>query len=76
VTSNRVVRRSTKPNIFQAAVDSGKTTAAAAAFWFSELYNNAPYDMLNDREVDDDSLSIQHGRFYYDDAFDGQASSS
>ncbi|MEA2007558.1 MAG: alkaline phosphatase family protein [Chloroflexota bacterium] len=68
VTSNRVIRRSTKPNIFQSVVDAGKTTAAAAAFWFSELYNNAPYDLIDDREMDDESLLIQHGRFYYDDA--------
>ena len=68
IVSNRVVRRSKMPNIFQSAVDAGKITAASAAFWFSELYNRVPYDMLDDREVDDDSLSIQHGRFYYNDA--------
>jgi len=68
VTSNRVVRRSTKPNIFQAVRDAGKTTAAAACFWISELYNSAPYEMIDDREVDDQCLLIQHGRFYYDDA--------
>jgi predicted AlkP superfamily pyrophosphatase or phosphodiesterase len=68
VASNQVVRRSKMPNIFQSAVDAGKTTAASAAFWFSELYNKVPYEMLDDREVDDASLLIQHGRFYYDDA--------
>lgn len=68
VVSNQVVRRSKMPNIFQSARDAGKTTAAAANFWFSELYNRAPYDPLDDREVDDESLLIQHGRFYYDDA--------
>jgi len=68
VVSNQVVRRSKMPNIFQAAKEAGKTTAAVANFWFSELYNRAPYDPLDDREVDDDSLLIQHGRFYYDDA--------
>ena len=71
VVSNRGarnVRCSTKPSIFQAARDAGKTTAASACFWFSELYNSAPYEILDDREVDDESLLIQHGRFYYDDA--------
>ena len=68
VVSNRIVRRSTKPNIFQAAKDAGKTTAASACFWYSELYNHAPYEMIDDREVDDESLLIQHGRFYFDDA--------
>ena len=69
VVSNQVVRRSTKPNIFQAAKDAGKTTAAVAYSWFSELYNRAPYDMIDDREVDDDSLLIQHGRFYSNDVY-------
>ena len=69
VVSNYVVRRSKMPNIFQAARDAGKTTAAVAYSWFSELYNRAPYDMIDDREVDDLSLLIQHGRFYSDDAY-------
>ncbi len=69
IYSNYVVRRSNQPNIFQAARDAGKTTAAIAYSWFSELYNHAPYDMINDREVDDESLLIQHGRFYSDDAY-------
>ena len=68
VVSNRVVRRSKVPNVFQAAREAGKTTAAVANFWVSELYNRAPYDPIDDREVDDESLLIQHGRFYFDDA--------
>lgn len=69
VVSNFVVRRSNKPNVFQAARDAGKTTAAAAYSWFSELYNRAPYDPIDDREVDDESLLIQHGRFYTEDEY-------
>ena len=69
VTSNQVVRRSQVPNVFQAAKDAGKTTAAAAYYWFSELYNRAPHDIIEDREVDDESLLIQHGRFYSRDEF-------
>ncbi len=67
VVSNLVVRRTIKPNIFQSAVQAGKTTAAAAFYWYSELYNRVPYDPVEDREVDDDSLLIQHGRFYTED---------
>ena len=69
VISNRVVRRSKVPNIFQAAREAGKTTAAAAYFWFSELYNRVPYDPIDDREVDDESLLVQHGRFYTQDFY-------
>lgn len=69
VVSNYVVRLSTQPNIFQLAVKAGKTTAAAAYYWFSELYNRAPFDPIDDREVDDPSMPIQHGRFYMRDEY-------
>lgn len=69
ILNNRVVRRSNQPNIFQAAVQAGLTTGAVAYSWFSELYNRAPYDRIEDREVDDPALLIQHGRFYTEDDF-------
>jgi predicted AlkP superfamily pyrophosphatase or phosphodiesterase len=69
IVTNAVVRRSEKPNVFEAAVGAGKTTAAAAYFWYSELYNRAPFDRIADREVDDPDLLIQHGRFYTEDDF-------
>ena len=69
VYSNQVVRRSKMPNIFQAAREHGKKTAAAAYSWYSELYNKAPYDIVDDRETDDESALIQHGRFYSYDEF-------
>ena len=69
VVSNYVIRRSNQPNIFQLTVEAGRTTAAAAYYRFSELYNRAPYDQIDDREVDDASLSIQHGRFYTQDDY-------
>jgi predicted AlkP superfamily pyrophosphatase or phosphodiesterase len=67
IISNQVVRLSTCPNIFQLATKAGRVTAAAAYYWFSELYNRAPFDMIEDREVNDSSLPIQHGRFYTQD---------
>lgn len=69
ITSNADVRRSTMPNLFGLAHEQGKTTAAAAYGWVSELYIRAPYDPVFDREVDDKDLLIQHGRFYSDDAY-------
>jgi predicted AlkP superfamily pyrophosphatase or phosphodiesterase len=69
VVSNQVVRRSKVPNIFQSVRDAGKVTAAVAYSWFSELYNHAPFDKIDHKEVDDNSLLIQHGRFYFDDAY-------
>jgi predicted AlkP superfamily pyrophosphatase or phosphodiesterase len=69
IVSNQVVRTSTKPNIFHSARAAGRITAAAAYYWISELYNRSPYDPIEDREVDKDELSIQHGRFYTQDEF-------
>jgi len=69
VVSNQIVRRSLVPNVFEIAVKNGRATAAAAYYWFSELYNRIPYDLVDDREVDDLSLPIQHGRFYTEDSY-------
>ncbi len=69
IISNLVVRGSTAPNVFHAAYNAGRTTAAAAYFWFSELYNRSPFDPIEDREVDDETLPIQHGRFYTQDEY-------
>jgi predicted AlkP superfamily pyrophosphatase or phosphodiesterase len=64
IVANSIVRLSKMPNIFQSVVNSGRITAAAAYYWFSELYNRAPFDWVDDKEVDDEKLPIQHGRFY------------
>jgi predicted AlkP superfamily pyrophosphatase or phosphodiesterase len=69
IVANSVIRKSTQPNIFQLATENGKSTAAAAYFWVSELYNRAPYNVIDDREVDDPGLWIQHGRFYTQDEY-------
>lgn len=69
IVSNAIACLSAKPNIFKLATDAGKVTAAAAYAWFSELYNKVPYERINDREVDDASLPIQHGRFYTENEY-------
>ncbi len=69
VVANSILRLSTRPNIFQSVRDAGLVTAAAAYYWFSELYNRAPYNPVEDRETDDASLPIQHGRFYAQDDY-------
>ena len=69
IVANSIVRRSSMPNIFQSVSGAGKITAAAAYYWVSELYNSAPYNRINDKETDDESLAIQHGRFYTEDEY-------
>lgn len=69
ILANSIVRLSNQPNIFQLAKQAGRVTAAVAYSWFSELYNRAPYDPIDDKEVDDEALCIQHGRFYTEDEY-------
>jgi len=74
IVANTVVRRSTMPNIFQSVVDTGRVTAAVAYYWVSELYNRAPFDWIMDKEVDDEKLVIQHGRFHRTDDYPDEES--
>jgi predicted AlkP superfamily pyrophosphatase or phosphodiesterase len=69
IVANSVVRRSRMPNLFQCVAEAGKVTAAVAFYWVSELYNRAPFDRIDDKEVDDEKLPIQHGRFYAQDEY-------
>ena len=69
IVANSIVRLSKKPNVFQSVREAGKVTAAAAYYWYSELYNRAPYNHIDDKETDDESLNIQHGRFYTEDEY-------
>jgi predicted AlkP superfamily pyrophosphatase or phosphodiesterase len=74
IVANTVVRRSTMPNIFQSVVEAGKVTAAVAYYWISELYNRAPFDWIDDKEVDDENLLVQHGRFHRTDDYPDEES--
>src|SRR5688572_25652951 len=69
VVANSIVRLSNKPNIFKVIKSAGKVTAAAAYYWYSELYNRAPYNPIDDQETDNQELNIQHGRFYTEDEY-------
>ncbi len=69
IVANSIVRPSNQPNIFQCVKNAGKTTAAASYSWFSELYNHVPYNVVDDKETDDLTLNIQHGRFYTEDEY-------
>jgi predicted AlkP superfamily pyrophosphatase or phosphodiesterase len=74
IVANTVVRRSTVPNIFQSVVEAGKVTAAVAYYWVSELYNRAPFNWIDDKEVDDENLLVQHGRFHRTDDYPDEES--
>jgi hypothetical protein len=69
VVPNHMVRRSSQPNAFQSTVEASKTTAAAGYCWFSELCKCAPYEPIDEREINDPTLLTQHGRFYTQDRY-------
>ncbi|ETD73027.1 hypothetical protein V757_00800 [Pelistega indica] len=69
IVNNQVTRLSTQKSIFHYAHEAGLKTAAAAYAWISELYNRTPFNPLVDRHVEDESLPIQYGHFYYEDHY-------
>lgn len=69
ITANDVVRLSNQQSVFHLAVQAGLTTAAAAYAWFSELYNSASFNWTRDRDQHHPEQPIQHGRFYWEDAY-------
>lgn len=69
INSNRTVRLSTRESLFHLAKNSGKKTAAAAYHWVSELYNSAPFNVLQDRIQLDTGLPIENGLFYFEDHY-------
>lgn len=73
ILHNQVVRRSYSDSIFSLAKEQGKTTAAAAYHWVSELYNQSPYDAVRDRHTHNSDMNIQHGIFYHWDHYPDQA---
>lgn len=69
IINNQTVRLSNQRSIFHYARAGGRTTAAAAYAWVSELYNRAPFDPVRDRHSHTPHLPIQQGHFYFDDHY-------
>lgn len=68
ITGNAIIRRSRHESVFDRCRQAEKVTAAAAYHWFSELYNQAPFQP-GDRLTDDPDAAIQHGVFYWNDSY-------
>ncbi|NQZ52615.1 MAG: alkaline phosphatase family protein [Piscirickettsiaceae bacterium] len=66
IVHNQVIRNSNQKSVFSLAREAGLTTAAAAFHWFSELYNQSPYNAVRDRHTVDTEQLIQYGSFYHD----------
>ncbi|GAW96400.1 alkaline phosphatase family protein [Colwellia marinimaniae] len=66
IVHNQVIRNSNQKSVFSLARAAGLSTAAAAFHWFSELYNQSPYNAIRDRHTVDTEQLIQYGSFYHD----------
>jgi predicted AlkP superfamily pyrophosphatase or phosphodiesterase len=73
IVHNQITRNSYQESIFSLAKEQGKTTAAAAYHWVSELYNHSPYNAQRDRHSNDPAQNIQHGVFYHWDHYPDEA---
>lgn len=69
ITSNNITRNSTLENIFSLARKNNLTTGAAAYHWISELYNISPFNSFFHRHLHNESLTIQHGIYYFEDSY-------
>ena len=69
ITANEAMRQSNRPNVFHAVRDAGGRTAAVAHAWYFTLYCGRNHHLIDDVEVDDETLGIQHGRFYSQEGY-------
>lgn len=69
IYTNLAVQRSKETSIFDLVKEAGGSTAVAGYYWLSELYNQAPYNIMTDRIQHDDTKLIQHGLFYSEDQY-------
>ncbi len=69
IVNNQVARNSNQKSVFGLAREAGLTTAAAAFYWYSELYNFSPYDAVRDRHTQDPEQLIQYACFYHEEHY-------
>lgn len=61
--------RSNQVSLFDLVKQNNGHTGAAAYHWYSELYNQAPYNFKMDRIQNQPDKGIQHGIFYSEDTY-------
>lgn len=64
IVNNHDVRLVSTPTIWSLARGAGLGTAASAYYWWSELYNRAPFEKELDTLVENGDGGIRHGFFY------------
>lgn len=69
IVHNLVVRKSKEQSLFHLLKDQNRTSAAAAYYWVSELYQQAPFNPFTDRIQLDTERPITDGIFYFEDHY-------
>ena len=69
ITNNLVIRPSKEISLFDLSIEKGRTTAAAAYHWMSELYSIAPFNPVTDRIQLTGVGKIQYGIYYFEDHY-------
>ena len=69
IVHNLVVRKSKEQSLFHLLKEQNRTSAAAAYYWVSELYQKAPFNPFTDRIQLDTEWPITDGIFYFEDHY-------
>lgn len=69
IRTNLCNRRTNEVSLFRLVQENGGTTAAAAYYWVSELYNKTPFDKAKERFQFGSSGEIEHGIYYWADDY-------
>lgn len=69
ITTNGHVRLSKEESLFDVVRAAGGRSTAAAYYWYSELYNQVPYNIKTDRIQHNLEKKIQDGIFYSEDTY-------
>jgi predicted AlkP superfamily pyrophosphatase or phosphodiesterase len=64
IWGNETIRRIERPDVFSEAAGHGLRTGAVAHAWWSAFFRRAPFDPIEDLEVDGPEGPIHHGRFH------------
>ncbi len=70
IVSNEVSRMSHEKSVFELCHEAGLKTGAAAWYWISELYNEAPFIRERDRiRFDREGDRVDYGIYYWEDEY-------
>lgn len=69
VGNNWISAKLDAPSVFSLCRGEGRTSAAAAYYWISELFQHGPFDHARHRYQLQGEGDIQHGLYYFEDDY-------